>query len=193
MSLFKFYCPSSYSPFYGSNSDFERVKQPDEADFYLIPGGTDISPFIYGQDFTGAEGVNYARDAQEIAAIGEARAYGIPVVGICRGAQLIHALNGGTLIQHIEGHRSSTHKMMDADRKKVVAMVNSLHHQAIPSNEAIKMYGKRNVFVSEDGLITEAFFDEGRQTYGVQYHPEFSSCPKEAYNFFRDKLYQYLT
>jgi len=108
-------------------------------------------------------------------------ARGMPVLGICRGVQTLNVARGGTLHQHIEGHRQTapgrvtTHsvKVEPGSRLAEVlgvteAEVNSFHHQAA----ARLGEGLRAVAWAEDGLV-EGLEDSGEQLYlGVQWHVE---------------------
>lgn len=172
------------------NLSFRKVPTIDEADFLLLTGGSDISSYIYGEEPVpgGTRGVDYERDIEEIHAVGVARVFNIPQVGICRGMQLLHALSGGKLIQHIDGHVGGNHKMINAKTKKFISEVNSLHHQALPISQAISMYGVDNITLSEDEKAVESFVDTKRNSMGVQYHPEYTSCPETARHFFFDML-----
>src|SRR3990167_3250317 len=77
-------------------------------DALVIWGGEDISPKIYGQKpairWTSATAKLSIRDKLEIALANQAVKMRIPIIGICRGAQLMCALSGGSLIQHVSGH-----------------------------------------------------------------------------------------
>ncbi len=192
---YKYYCPETP---YGLNGlddlGLQSVLEIKDADFILLSGGADISSHLYGEDPTpnGARYPIHRRDAVEIHAIGVGRSLGIPVFGICRGAQLLHVMNGGKLIQHLETHHNHTHKMKRADTKAEICEVNSLHHQGIPIDEAINMYGAKNVAINDDEVSVEAFVDEKRQVYGVQYHPEFGGCSTEGRKFFKDLITKYV-
>ena len=151
----------------------------------LIPGGHDIDPELYSEEPTYAINYNREEDLYHIALINAALKAGIPILGICRGMQLINVALGGTLYQDIEKEYCGriNHKAIDKPYegchriaiKKSTAlyyalntdsiMVNSLHHQAI------KRLGK-GLSVSaesEDGVI-EAI--EGNKILAVQWHPE---------------------
>jgi len=98
--------------------------------FLLLHGGADISPSLYGEQrsvFTGAGNAPSQRDAIEVALAKRAMELGIPIVGICRGAQLMCALTGGKLIQDVSNHASSSHKILTYDGKTITT--NSVHHQ----------------------------------------------------------------
>ena len=70
----------------------------------LLTDGADIDPARYGKPNQGSVSIEPERDALEAAAYAAASAKGIPVLGICRGFQAINVFNGGTLIQHVDGH-----------------------------------------------------------------------------------------
>jgi gamma-glutamyl-gamma-aminobutyrate hydrolase PuuD len=107
-----------------------------EADLLVITGGVDIHPAIYGCKMgSHCQKPDEERDMKEIRAYFDAIYLGQLVVGICRGAQLICALNGGKLIQHQENPKS-VHEVYTffhgggIKDTTVKMMVNSAHHQA---------------------------------------------------------------
>lgn len=99
-----------------------------EGRILILHGGSDISPSIYNQRVgrAHAEPIASRRDEQEIDLYNAAVEKGIPVFGICRGAQLICALNGGTLWQHVDNHAGRSHTFYYAGKE---FMTNSYHHQ----------------------------------------------------------------
>lgn len=131
----KIYCPDgSYAGAYSCKPFFRNfiyTEQLDDADCVLFSGGSDISPELYGE----AQGRNTypsakPRDILEKAVFLEAKRKGKRFIGICRGAQLLCALGGGKLVQHIDGHAkgySSYHRIMTYLGEEL--MVNTLHHQ----------------------------------------------------------------
>lgn len=120
----------------------KNVLQGD-VDAVVIWGGEDISPSIYGQrvsKFTGASDRMSDRDLVEYTLFNAAREAGIPIIGICRGAQLACAASGGTLVQHVDGHAGRPHGMITDDGRRIV--VNSLHHQMMyPFNTEHRLIG----------------------------------------------------
>lgn len=105
------------------------IKDGMELDALVIWGGEDISPSLYGaapSSFTGARATLSRRDQAESSACLEAIERGIPLIGICRGAQLVCAMAGGTLIQHVTNHGTS-HLMETNDGRRI--MTTSVHHQ----------------------------------------------------------------
>lgn len=145
-------------------------------DGLLLPGGGDLDPAYYGQVLQGGDPPEPGRDKREIALCRRFLSDGKPILGICRGAQVIAAALGGSLLQHIEGHD----RVGGADRLHETrtaglllhlygpeAVVNSAHHQAVdqPPPDC------RLLQVATDGVI-EAFCHNTLPVLGVQWHPE---------------------
>jgi putative glutamine amidotransferase len=155
---------------------------PKHADAIIIPGGADVDPVHYGARAHARTDAGAAmRDVRELAAVRWAVENKLPVLGICRGAQVLAVACGGTLVQHIpdvrsaDNHEGRTHgvKIVRGSRLERVGtdtgQVTSLHHQAV------KRPGKGMVPVarSDDGII-EAIesADPTQWLVGVQWHPE---------------------
>jgi putative glutamine amidotransferase len=165
---------------------------PQYLDGLVLQGGADISPQSYGEeplhpDWAG----DRLRDAYEMELLHEFMEAGKPVLGICRGAQLINVAMGGTLYQDIAtqydnpavhiAHRlrqayshgiewdagsGLTKLYPDTTSGKVV----SIHHQAI---KAIgRGCGSRHAAL-EDGLIEAVRLEGKPYVLGLQWHPEF--------------------
>src|SRR5690625_4008524 len=160
------------------------------ADGVLFSGGVDVHPRHYGQDPIRDLGrVDADRDAFELALYRAARARGLPVLGICRGEQVINVAEGGTLHQHIDRSVSALDHSQDAgdgephhavqlEADSVLAeaygaeiiTVNSYHHQAVDRPGT----GLRVTARSSDGLAEAVEGTEGAWLLGVQWHPEMS-------------------
>lgn len=100
-----------------------------ERDCLLLWGGGDISPSLYGEkpgSHTGATEVLSTRDQWEVDLARQAMKLGIPIIGICRGAQLMCALAGGKVIQHVNGH-GVEHLIKTVSN--LYFWTSSLHHQ----------------------------------------------------------------
>lgn len=170
-----------------------------ELDGLLIPGGPDISPFLYGQEAE-KKTVFFRRDADlfEIELVRLARERRIPVLGICRGIQLINVAFGGDLYQDLptdfptkQSHYQSaeirdepSHLVYLQPDSRLARIfggeeleVNSFHHQAVKNLAA----GFLPVGKASDGLI-EAIESEDGLIIGVQWHPEEMAplCRKQA-------------
>ncbi len=171
--------------------------QPDLAESFLegidgllLTGGADIDPYFYGQQpHAGLGKVDSERDEFELALYKAAKARNLPVLGVCRGIQLINVAEGGTLhqhlpaltntIQHVQENRGSAlaHELRLEPQSKLAKAVgsnkmrsNSFHHQAIDSLGAkLRVSAK-----TSDGIIEAV---EGRSeqfVLAVQWHPEMS-------------------
>lgn len=132
-----------------SPDDLERIV--DACDGLIVTGGPDIDPDIYGEEpFKGIGSFDPSRDAAEIALVKLAVAHRRPVLGICRGMQVVNVAFGGSLIQDIRSEsdyavdhyqRSArsicTHGVTFEDScirdlcKTDSVRVNSFHHQAV--------------------------------------------------------------
>jgi len=124
-----------------------HVKNPSDlniADAVVFWGGADIGTSIYKQ--TPNKFANQAapseRDRHEIKIAKEAIKNGIPLIGVCRGAQLLCCIGGGSLLQHINGH-GFAHDIEVTDEEKQTFIATSSHHQMmIPPAEAhVLAYG----------------------------------------------------
>jgi len=160
-------------------------------DGFLFTGGHDVSPAVYGQAVSEkCEDCCRERDEMEEILFGLVRAQDRPVLGICRGLQLINAVMGGTLYQDLPSehpsdvkHRQSPpydvpchsvtlvegtplHGLLKVDR----LMVNSCHHQAVRELAP----GLKPMAVSGDGLVEALYVQEKPYIWAVQWHPEFS-------------------
>jgi putative glutamine amidotransferase len=158
----------------------------------LLTGGTDVYPGIYGKeaDTARCESPDFKRDSLELMLIGRAMEKGIPIMGVCRGHQILNVYAGGTLVVDIPSdigldveHRaekgfdcfhvvqvlpgSLLHQIVGMDS----GMVNSAHHQAV------EIQGKNlEAFAfSEDGVVESIGYatqNDGHFLLGVQWHPE---------------------
>jgi len=160
------------------------------ADAVVFTGGGDINPVMYGWDegerHARVYGVSDTRDVMEFAAFAQARKRNIPMLGICRGAQLINVGSGGTLHQdifdgagdHLLPHSNTDHsvKMRRQSRigrhlgNAVLKMVTSLHHQAVDRLGD----GLVPVGWAPDGTVEMIETAPGVRPYmlGTQFHPE---------------------
>lgn len=106
----------------------------------LLPGGGDMEPRRYGQANTASRGLEPERDAGELFLLEQFIMEKKPVLGICRGLQVLNVFFGGTLIQDLPGHsqaagRDRLHRVRTApsplqDLFGETLVVNSAHHQA---------------------------------------------------------------
>lgn len=168
--------------------DLEKaISQMLQCDGLLLPGGEDVNPKYYGQAPT--EKCGEIVDARDVAEMEMLKAFlptGKPILGICRGVQLMNVYFGGTLHQDIKDISSCKHddyphkdlgnhtvtiaagsKLSQIMRLKTLR-VNSLHHQAVDQPGS----GLIPSAVSEDGIIEAIEHTTHRFCLGVQWHPE---------------------
>jgi len=158
------------------------TKALPDLDGLLLPGGWDVDPSFYGERRDEKLGeTDPELDETELALFGQAREREIPVLGICRGQQVINVAMGGSLVQHLEGHevrslgRRHLAHTIDVDPKSELGQaagehrvrVNSLHHQAIKRLGA----GLQQSASGEDGTVEGVESDDGL-IVAVQCHPE---------------------
>jgi putative glutamine amidotransferase len=169
---------------------------PESFDALCLTGGGDIEASRYGEPAAPeTDDVDPARDELEIRLLGTALSRDLPVLGICRGFQLINIARGGKLVQHVEGHSRSlgalhSHEAVPAAGSLLAGatsgrahVVNSSHHQAV-TDEGLAPGLVPTVRI--DGLV-EAFEDPAhRWVVAVQWHPERSAeVSAEATRIFR--------
>lgn len=172
--------------------------RPSEAlDALIIGGGDDIGAEHYGGDLARQVKVDADRDRLEIEWIRRALDDELPLLGICRGAQLINVVLGGSLHQDIRDLRRLTYNRPGLLPTKQVHLeagselaavcgktrlrVNSLHHQAIDRPGTGLVVVGRDL----DGIVQAVESDQGRPVYGVQWHPEYLSYLPAQLRLFR--------
>lgn len=156
------------------------------ADALLMSGGADINPALYGAErekFTFPP--HEARDTAELAALAAAERRGIPVLGVCRGLQLISIIRGGTLDQHLPEHSPVVPGKYEPREIRMkpdsllgrtlgpTATVYCHHHQGIDKLGA----GLVATAWSDDGVIEGAEVEDPSAPFlaGLQAHGELGS------------------
>lgn len=162
----------------------------DRIDGLLLSGGADINPILVGEDPVPAlHGINTERDLFELTLTRLAYNRQIPMLGICRGIQVLAAALGGTIMQDIATslpHTQLIKHSQDADRATATHFVeavegsriaellgkrfavNSFHHQAV--GQCGPRF--RITAQSADGVIEAIESTEMKSIIGVQWHPE---------------------
>ncbi len=141
----------------------------------VLAGGSDIEPSLYGQPNVAAKNPHPERDEMELRLIREALRLNLPILGICRGAQMLNVALGGTLVQDIgDGHTGVRHGVRFEPGSKVAAIarpstVNSRHHQAVDRlGDGLRVA----VWSAEDNIVEAIEAPERRFVIAVQWHPE---------------------
>ncbi len=169
-----------------------------EVDGFVFQGGTDLSPQTYGEKPIGQWQGDPVRDAYELKLFDRAMRSKKPILGICRGMQLMNVYFGGSLYQDTETqldqvlvHRDATmydhlchevsftegkilHRIYETETSR---KVNSVHHQSL------KKLGENLEVLAEspaDGIIEAIGYTKAPDGWvmGVQWHPEFSKTLK---------------
>lgn len=184
--------PDAHTPYVKalsrSGAEVISVWPGDEAladfDALCLSGGGDVHPSRYGQELGGSMEIDEERDALEFDLFERAARHRRPVLGICRGMQLMNVALGGSLTQHVTGHAERygplvPHEMTIAPRSLLEAAcgpgpitVNSRHHQAVRPRDLGR--GLRATAVVGD-VIEAIEAPHLGWAVGVQWHPERSA------------------
>lgn len=158
----------------------------DSADLVIFTGGEDVNPALYGADRHPATFMNSDRDAREQELFEHCVLNGIPMLGICRGAQFLHVMHGGKLWQDVD-HHNGDHSIWDIRERRPIPRVSSVHHQMVmrqpelgmevlaDSDVARKRWADGSPSNCEHGTRNdvEAYFYRDTCTIGIQGHPEY--------------------
>jgi putative glutamine amidotransferase len=179
--------PLLFAPEAVSESDVQSLIA--RVDGLLLIGGADLDPASYGQAPTAWTEATYPlRDEFELALVRAAFARDLPVLGICRGLQVMNVATGGTLHQHLTDAGFAEHRALPgslgeptmhalavepgslpAAAAPVPGMVNSHHHQGI---DRVGEGGEVVARSLPDQLVEAVRWPAHRYALGVQWHPE---------------------
>ena len=172
----------------------------ERLDALVLSGGGDIDPERWNGPTETSYMVSSERDSFEFALLEAAVTAGIPVLGICRGLQVINVFFGGTLVPHLDESTGDGHSKSAPDRTQTrhairceadsilfdlygpTAMVNSFHHQAVDQPG----HGLKVSAYSPDGTV-EGIEDTSGLIVGVQWHPEMLKYPQAVFPWLIDK------
>lgn len=164
----------------------------------LLSGGADVEPARYGQEPDGNGEYETERDRLEFALLDGAYDHDLPVLGICRGVQVINVHAGGTLHQHMPEHArydlpadTRVHEVHFEPESRLGLLyagapgseaapvkVNSLHHQAVDRvGDGLKVSARDG-----DGVV-EGIELPGQDLVAVQWHPEMLSEPEPVFDW----------
>ncbi|MCM1064434.1 MAG: gamma-glutamyl-gamma-aminobutyrate hydrolase family protein [Eubacterium sp.] len=160
-----------------------RMGDVARCDGLILPGGGDITPAFFGERNNGSRNIDTELDILQLQAFELAMRGSMPVLGICKGMQIINVGLGGTLIQDMPPASCAIHRYENGDKyhDSVIekgtclhtlygteAVINSAHHQSIKQlGEGLRAIQ----WCPEDGCV-EALAHETLPVIGVQWHPE---------------------
>lgn len=149
-------------------------------DILIFSGGEDVSPELYGDTVRYSSGMNPNRDRFEGEVFIRAAAFGVKILGVCRGHQFVNAMLGGKLIQDIELELGIPHSRDDhifepneesfwhyKSLANVFPFVNTWHHQAVK----VPGVGQKVICRARDGII-ESTTNADHSIVTFQFHPE---------------------
>ncbi|MDL2310762.1 gamma-glutamyl-gamma-aminobutyrate hydrolase family protein [Peptostreptococcaceae bacterium OttesenSCG-928-C18] len=170
-------------------------------DGLILVGGSDISPYLYNEGPNRfLDSTSPIRDEIEMYLLEKAVDKNIPLLGVCRGMQLMNIFFGGTLYQDIYSQCDDVFNHSDRDGKRVIyyhkidivknsrlyeiygseLVVNTFHHQAIKDvGNGFKVTAK-----TDDGVIEAIEYEKDHFIMGIQFHPEFPEHNKKFYKIF---------
>lgn len=160
-----------------------KASEPDEADLVIFTGGPDVNPALYGEKPHKETRWSDQRDKEDIHLWNHCVANGIPMLGVCRGAQFGAVMKGSKLYQHVDNHYGD-HHLWDIKKGFALPKISSVHHQMVmehPDMEIIADCYQSDVRwlndKEKDETKTfkdiEAFFFPDVCFLGVQGHPEY--------------------
>jgi putative glutamine amidotransferase len=185
----------------------EREASFATIDGLLLSGGVDMDPARYGQSNRGSVDVQRERDELELEAWAAAAERDVPVLGICRGFQVLNVILGGTLLQDVDGHRVNPregagsaaagvrHPLRIAPGTRLarilvprnvgggVLQVNSFHHQAVRPADLAPGLVANAWAPSPAGELVEGIESRGEARFllGLQCHPERTASTPPAF------------
>lgn len=161
-----------------------KAESAETADLVVFTGGSDVNPEYYGEDCHPRTHFHPARDDADVKLYKTCLENGIPMFGVCRGAQFLHVMNGGKLYQDVDNHVGD-HAIFDIRKKIHIPKVSSVHHQMVIPDRTLGMeiiadthqatVRELNKTKKITGKMSdvEAFFYPDTCCFGVQGHPEY--------------------
>lgn len=151
-------------------------------DGLVLPGGGDISPSLFHRENRGSRNIDEALDRVQLCLLHAFIQAGKPVLGICKGLQIINVGFGGTILQDLNPSSLAIHSWENRDKVHPaktargtflyplygpMPAVNSAHHQALGA-----VGGGLRVAAYARDFVVEALYHENLPVFGVQWHPE---------------------
>lgn len=182
----------------------------EEADLVIFCGGSDVDPLFYGEPFGKRIRFDTERDLDEFLVFNECVRLDKPMLGICRGSQLLCVANNGKLIQDVTNHAlSNTHKIVDLESKEIYDVTSTHHQMAYPFDlpeDSYKIIATSEIRLSDhylDGYNNkynvnqilcepEVIFYPKTRCLGIQYHPEYMRSNSASVKYTKELINKYL-
>lgn len=209
------HAPSYFRPFEHLGLECTRThskleSDPDSIALVVFTGGSDVSPDLYGKDKHPRTYNSEDRDMEETELFSMAEAAGIPMAGICRGAQFLCVMAGGSLVQDITDHAGGNHQVLarwpgESTYRQIT--VNSSHHQmqypfdlpedtyevlargVSPLSRHYALDDKEHISVSSASSLLKLEPDvvmyHTIKALGAQYHPEWMRDDTDGFMYFK--------
>lgn len=164
----------------------QKAVDLDDADVVLFTGGPDVDPFLYGAEKDITTRFDRELDYEQMKLYDGCFTKGIPMIGICRGAQFLHVMHQGVLYQDVNNHFGD-HAIRDVISGEIIKKTSSVHHQMVKApkddDDFVLIAVADNVStvrrlepgsMEKDGTEdVEAFFYRSTCSLGFQGHPEY--------------------
>ncbi len=198
----------------GSSPSYERmykdngyvVTRIDEADFIQFTGGADVNPELYDEECHPRTGFSPIRDRADSDIFNYAFKRGMPMVGICRGAQFLNVANGGKMWQDVNNHAIGGEHIAVDVRSGEMVPVTSTHHQMMrpADNGQVLMVASEATYLEnmegtevnrvtpERGTDVEAVWYPNTKSLCYQPHPEIRGKDHPCQQYFFKILRNYI-
>ena len=189
---------------------FKEVYHIRHADVVMFTGGSDVSPRLYGETCGKNTQCNWARDQLEVQWANYAIDKGLPMLGICRGAQFLTVVAGGKLIQDVTDH-CQTHEIYTTEgyerRANHPLLMSSTHHQmmhpytldknlykviAFAQHRSKHYFNGGNQPIPHSGIEPEIVCYPRIKALCIQGHPESMDVESEGVGFCQRLVKEYL-
>lgn len=157
----------------------------------IIWGGADIDPSLYNEQRKGCGHTDIDSDKRELNRIDQAIKNKQPIIGICRGLQMLTVHQNGKLIQHIPT-QIGTKTITDVTTKEKIPVAKAHHQVCVLNPEANPHVIAESILEDINVYIPEVVYFPHINALGIQGHPEWANKDDKITEYFFDKIKKYL-